>query len=67
MELIHPIDATGQVNILTYIINSAMIPILLIVPSRYCFPPTYITSKLLKPINNIINGKKSAWIFANLT
>jgi hypothetical protein len=38
-SMIQPNEATGQVSILTYKINSAIVPILLIVPSIYIKPP----------------------------
>ena len=66
IELIHPKEATGQVNMLTYIINSAIIPILSISPSKYCFPPTYMTKILLSPISKIIKGKNNACILTRL-
>jgi hypothetical protein len=39
MDDTQPNEATGQVSILTYKINSAIVPILLIVPSIYIKPP----------------------------
>ena len=61
IDVTQPTDATGHANILTYIINSAIFPVV-IFPLKLSRPPIYIVNIVLVPINVTINGRKNASI-----